>query len=412
MTETMQLVERHIIRRDDSRFGVLDQACFHAKNIYNAATYELRQTLFATGKRLVYVEQEKHFKQKDLRPDQRLPLKVVQQVLKNVHNDWNSFEAARSEYQANPDKFTGKPCLPGYKAKANGRCVLIFTEQAISKAALRKEVVVLSGLNVAIKTKRRQINQVRVVPRSSHYQVEIVYTTPIQAAELDYSLFAGVDVGVNVLAALAANKPGFVPFLINGSPLKALNQYYNKCNAERHSQLPEGVSSSRRIQALTFARNRRMDNVMHLTSRFIIQVLLREGIGNLVIGKNVGWKQDINLGKATNQKFVNIPHARLIDMLTYKAHRVGIRVTCTEESYSSKCSFLDLEPLCHHDVYVGKREKRGLFRARDGRTIQADLNGAYNIIRKVAPAAFIAVSEVICHGPKLNPRDLEMHLKT
>ena len=262
MTETLQLVERHIIRRDDSRFAVFDQACFHAKNIYNAATYVLRQTLFATGKRLVYIEQEKHFKHKDLLPDQVLPLKVVQQVLKNVHNDWNSFEAARSEYEVNPDKFTGKPRLPGYKVK--GRSVLTFTERGISKTALRKGEVLLSGLNVAIKTKRRQIDQVRVVPCSSHYQVEIVYTAPIQAVEPDYSLFAGVDIGVNVLAALASNKPGFVPFLINGSPLQALNQYYNKCIAALQSQLPEGMYSSRRIQALTFARNRRIDSLMHL----------------------------------------------------------------------------------------------------------------------------------------------------
>jgi putative transposase len=110
----MQLVEQHIIRREDKRFGVLDRACFHAKNIYNAANYELRQTLFAEGRRIRYAEQEKHFKKHDLLPDQDLPMKVVQQVLMGVHHDWDSFIFSRTEYQASPDKFLGRPCLPHY----------------------------------------------------------------------------------------------------------------------------------------------------------------------------------------------------------------------------------------------------------------------------------------------------------
>src|SRR5438270_9767659 len=120
----MQLVEQHLIRRDDARFAVLDEACFHAKNIYNAANYELRQTLFVGKGRLTYTEQEKHFKQKDLLPDQVLPMKVVQQVLKGLHQDWDSFTAARAEYEAHPDKFTGRPRLPHYKDKTAGRSVL------------------------------------------------------------------------------------------------------------------------------------------------------------------------------------------------------------------------------------------------------------------------------------------------
>ena len=411
MTDTLQLVEQHIIRRDDKRFATLDEACFHAKNIYNAANYELRQTLFAEHRRLTYTEQEKHFKPKDLLPDQALPMKVVQQVLKGLHHDWDSFAAARVEFEASPEKFEACPRLPGYKDKVKGRATITFTDQAFSRAALRTGEIVLSGLNVCVKTRQRQVDQVRVVPHSSHYTVEVVYTKSVEEVVLDETLYAGVDVGVDVLAALTSNKPGFEPILVNGSPLKALNQFYNKRNADLHSQLPEGGRTSRRVQALTFARNRRIDSLLHLSSAYIVAVLVRAGIGTLVIGKNDGWKQAVDLGKRGNQNVVNIPHARFIDRLTYKARLVGIQVVLTEESYTSQCSALDDEPIGKHDTYLGKRVERGLFRASDGRTIQADLNGSYNIIRKVAPSAFDTRLPVARHGRRLNPKDMQKHLQ-
>jgi putative transposase len=135
---------------------------------------------------------------------------------------------------------------------------------------------------------------------------------------------------------------------------------------------------------------------MHTVSKRIVDLLVKEGIGVLVIGKNDGWKQEANMGKRTNQNFVQIPHARFIAMLTYKAELVGVTVKITEESYTSKASLLDLDPLPVHDSnngnekhqFSGKRIKRGLYRASDGRKINADCNGSGNIIRKVAPDAF------------------------
>lgn len=411
MTNPQQLVEQHIIRHEDKRFAVLDEACFHAKNVYNAANYELRQRLFTEHRRMTYTQQEKHFKQKDLLPDQALPMKVVQHVLKGLHRDWDSYAAAYAAYQTHPEKFKARPRLPRYKDKIKGRSTIIFTDQAISRVALQKGEIVLSGLNVCIKTRQRHIDQVRVVPHSSHYTVEVVYTQPVEEVVRDNSLYAGVDVGVDVLAALTSNKPGFEPILVNGSPLKALNQFYNKCKADMQSQLSEGTRTSHKLQALTFARNRRIDSLLHLSSAYIVAALVREGIGTLVIGKNDGWKQDVEMGKRGNQNFVNIPHARFIDMLTYKAQKVGIKVVLTEESYTSKCSFLDGESIGKHDTYLGRRIERGLFRASDRRTIQADLNGSYNIIRKVVPSAFDKMPTVAMHGRRLNPKDMQKHLQ-
>jgi putative transposase len=149
------------------------------------------------------------------------------------------------------------------------------------------------------------------------------------------------------------------------------------------------------MERMTNKRNRRIDHYMHTASKRIIDLLVKEGIGMLCIGKNDAWKQEAHLGKRTNQNFVQIPHARFIAMLTYKAELVGITVKVTEESYTSKASLLDLDPLpvrkngddTKH-TFSGKRVKRGLYRASDGRSINADINGAGNIIRKVAPDAF------------------------
>ena len=142
------------------------------------------------------------------------------------------------------------------------------------------------------------------------------------------------------------------------------------------------------MECVTTKRTRQIMHYLHTHSKRIIDLLVREGIGTLVIGKNDGWKQQIQLGRRNNQNFVQVPHARFIDMLTYKAELVGIVVMRTNESHTSKCSFFDDEPIRHHDTYAGRRIKRGLFRTATGRLINADVNGAYNILRKAIPNAF------------------------
>jgi putative transposase len=238
------------------------------------------------------------------------------------------------------------------------------------------------------------IQQVRVVPRHGNYVVEVVYErAPVQAA-VDPALYAGVDIGIDNLAVLASDKPGFVPRVVNGRPVKSINQFCNKRRAELQSYL-EQARTSHRLERLTTRRTRRIDHELHTASRRIIDLLVAEGIGTLVVGKNPLWKQKVRMGRRTNQTFVNIPHARFIAMLTYKAELVGIRVIVIEESYTSKASFLDCDPLPNYDaqrqelpVFSGRRVKRGLYWAADGTPISADVNGAYNVIRRAAPEAF------------------------
>jgi putative transposase len=234
--------------------------------------------------------------------------------------------------------------------------------------------------------------------------VEVVYELEVpENANLEKNLVARIDIGVNNLAALTSNKIGFQPKLVNGRPLKAINQYYNKKKAGIQSNLARMDRKktspntddkqgkrflSREIRRMGVQRERRMENYLHTASSRIIKLLVKEKIGVLVIGHNKDWKQEANLGDQGNQNFVSIPFNKFIAQLTYKAQFHGIQVIQTEEAYTSKCSFLDEEELRKHPEYLGRRVKRGLFRASAGRKINADLNSSYNIIQKVFPNAF------------------------
>jgi putative transposase len=386
----MQLVERHIIKRNDPRFASIDAAAFASKNLYNAANYLIRQSFIHEDAYLNYYEMQRRMK--DREAYQALPAKVAQQVLMALDHNWQSFFAALEAWRKDPSKFLGRPKAPRYKDKRRGRNLLVYTIQALSVPALRQGLIAPSMLGITVHTKQQTVQQVRIIPRAGFYVVEVIYERePIQAA-VDPTLRAGVDIGLNNLATLTSDKPGFVPRVVNGRPVKSINQFYNKRRAELQCQLGE-AHTSRRLERITTKRTQRIDHCLHTVSRRIIDLLVEEGIGTLCIGQNPRWKQGVNLGKRTNQNCVSVPHARFIEMLTYKAALVGIQVMVTEESYTSQASFLDADPLpvygsAQAPAFSGRRVKRGLYRAADGQHINADVNGAYNIIRKVAPEAF------------------------
>jgi putative transposase len=381
----MQLVEQHVIKRTDSRYQAIDQAAFASKNLYNAANYIIRQSFIHECVYLRY--EEMHVRMKSHEAYQSLPRKVSQQVLRLLHKNWISFFKAIKAWKADPSPFLGRPALPKYKDKQQGRNILVYTIQAIGKHGLKRGIIHPSSLPIEIQTKQTNVDQVRIIPRSGFYVIEVVYEQEGTQADVDPTLNAGIDIGINNLATLTSNKVGFVPRIVKWRPIKSINQYYNKRKAELQSILKD-TRFTARMERITNTRTRRIDHYLHTASRRIIDLLVTEGIGTLVIGKNPNWKQEVNIGKRNNQHFVCIPHARFIEMLTYKAQLVGIAVFITEESYTSKCSFLDMEPIGKHEQYLGKRVKRGLFRACSGQHINADVNGSYNIVRKVVPDAF------------------------
>ncbi|MDJ0716163.1 MAG: transposase [Prochloraceae cyanobacterium] len=405
----MKLVERHIIKKGHQFFDECDSLCFASKNLYNLANYNIRQGFIYTKTYSNYnllaraLKQTKEYK--------ALPAKVAQQVLIVLERNWSTFFAALAEWKKSPEKFTGRPKLPKYKDKQKGRNILVYTKQAISKLWLKKGVIAPSKAHIKIPTKiaPESIKEVRIVPNTDCYIVEVIYEqiNSISQSENDKNI-ASIDLGLNNLIALTSNQPGFQPILINGRPLKSINQFYNKKKASLQEKLPRFNYNSKRILRLTRRRNQKINNYLHHASNQIVNILRNHSIGTLVIGQNKQQKQSINIGKTNNQNFVNISHSKLIAQLTYKCDKVGIKVILTEESYTSASSFLDSDPIPVYGddeakliKFSGKRVKRGLYRSSSGKSINADVNAAYNILRKVFPKAFADGIESCVVQPRL-----------
>ncbi len=406
----MRLVEQHVIKRGDPRYKRIDAAAFASKNLWNLANYYVRQSFIFEHR---YLDNTAVYHLvKSSEAYHALPAKVSNQVLIQLHTAWLNFFKSMQRWREHPEQFKGRPNIPGYQPKATGRNLLVYEKGAIWKWELDQGVIALSGLGALVQTaqSRQTVDQVRLVPKADHYVVEVVYQCWVTSAALDPDLFVAVDLGVNVLAALTSNKPDFVPRLVNGRPLKAINQLYNKQRAFQQRRLAKAQRfTSRRLDRITTKRNRRIMHELHAASRRIIDLLVEEGIGTLIIGKNPLWKQEVEMGKKRNQEFVQIPHARLIEQLTYKAELVGIRVLLTEESYTSQASFLDRDLLPVYDParseaprFSGRRDGRWYY-ASGKRIIHADVNGSYNIGRKVVPTAFVGPGIA---APAVRPRRL------
>jgi putative transposase len=398
----MRLVERHVIDKSHQFYKECDELAWHSKNLYNYCNYLIRQLFIKEG---IYLDNCKIYPLVKFHEAYKaLPAKVSNQVLIGLHRNWKSFFEAIKEWKKDPNKFLGRPKLPKYKDKTKGRFCLVYEKGAISKPVLRKGIVKLSKTLIEFPTKCENVQQVRIIPRYGQYVIEVVYE--VQPTSLDFKkdTIAGIDIGVNNLAAVSSNLEGVKPLLINGRPLKALNQYYNKEKARLQSLLRGKAQTSKRIQQLSAKRANQVDTYLHQASRLVINHLIQNRIQTLVIGKNELWKQEVNMGKRNNQEFVLIPHARFIEMIQYKAELVGIKLVLTEESYTSKASFLDQDEIPTYGriqekpKFSGRRICRGLYKSAKG-TLNADVNGSLNMIRKVFPTVFAQGIEGVAVRP-------------
>lgn len=368
----MKLVERHIIKKLDSRYQELDKLCFLSKNLYNAGLYAVRQHYIKHKEYLSYVKIVKNFASADNVDYRSLPSKISQQTLKFVDQSFRSFFRGLSNNISSVR-------LPKYLDK-NSRFIVVYTDQAVSKKWLNKGLIKLSQTDVIIKTNQTKVNQVRLVPKGNHIVIEVVYEKDEENLKENNLRYCSLDMGLNNLATLGSNV--IKPVIINGRPLKSINQYYNKRLASLKSKLSNGKKTSNKIKSLTFKRNNKVKDYLHKSSRIVVNHLVSNNINTLVIGKNDGWKQDISIGKRNNQNFVQVPHSQFVKMLKYKCELEGINVILIEESYTSKCSFIDNESIEKHEKYQGKRIRRGMFKTSKNRLINADLNGALNILKK------------------------------
>lgn len=357
--------------------------CHLSKNLYNAANYEMRQS-FITGDRKSGYQISKEFA-KDNQTDYRaLPAQCSQQIINLLEKNWKSFFKSIKDWKKNPNRYRGRPKLPRYKKK-DGYNVLIITSQQIGNKLTQNGYLKLpKEIDLKIKTRIQleHIKQVRIVPEATCFKCEIVYEKEIVKNEnLKIENKISIDLGVNNLATMLINDEAFSSCIINGRPLKSINQFYNKKLAKLHSFAEN--KSSKRIKDFTRRRNNKVKDFIHKASRWIISFCEQRHIGHLIIGKNDGWKQKSKMSKKINQHFIGIPFEMLINQLIYKAEDVGITVELTEESYTSKIDHLACESFGRKEKYLGKRIHRGLFQSSTGKVINADVNGAIGIMRKV-----------------------------
>ncbi|MFQ5820155.1 MAG: RNA-guided endonuclease InsQ/TnpB family protein [Candidatus Heimdallarchaeota archaeon] len=364
--------------------------CHLSKNLYNQANYLIKQVLAKKEKEECrWLRYQTLYHLLKTSPNYRaLPAQSAQQTLKFIDRNWKSFFEAIKEWKKDPEKFKAKPEPPKFKPK-NGEYILVFTNQQIRMQRNHLKFPQKVGLEVKTRLpKDTNLREVRIIPKGVGYVLEIVYEKEIPPEAGNYRRVVGIDLGVHNLVTMV-NNFGEQPIVIKGGVAKSINQYYNKQRAWlQRIYERQGIKMGTKLKKLTAKRDRKLHNHFHKVSRFIVDWCVQHDVGMLVIGYNTEWKQHANMGRKTNQNFVQLPFSKLIQQIEYKAEEKGIHVLLQEESHTSKCSFLDQEPIDHQEAYMGKRKSRGLFKSANGILINADVNGAYNIIRKAIPKAF------------------------
>ena len=366
-----------------------------SNNLYNQANYMIKEHYKSTGKYLSYFDVELKCKTQEEQFNNYRKLQkaqCAQQILKILDQNWRSFFKSIKDYKRNPSKYKGCPKPPRYKEKSAYNS-LIFTNQSCQ---IKNSKIHLWKGCKPIKIPQKeydfsQFQQVRLIPKKRYIKVEIIYNKECVNSDLDASKSMGIDLGLdNLVTCVLEDKT----FIVSGKILKSINRLYNKTKAKLKSQ-KEGEGKRRKwlntdkLQKLEEKRLDFIKDYLHKTSRGIVNFCLSNKVSKIVIGHNKQWKDSIAIGKQNNQNFVNIPHSQLISYLKYKCELVGIILVECEESYTSKCDALAFEAIKKQDVYLGKRVKRGLFQSSIGKLINADVNGALNILRKVISDSFV-----------------------
>ena len=423
-----------------------EEQCEAAKNLKNATIFRGRQLLFAYNKNyqnlkdhqvevieefnnytsdkygkistdhyLPYATEFEYLYKESNNPDYFNPVLTSQArtlIVKQALQDFSSFFKSTKKYYQDSTNYTGKPKFPNY-IKSNtttiefsnqdctiyqlkGITYLKFPHMSKNKNAIAKPrkngYLRLGKLNIS------KLIHVEIKPYYDTFKISIVYEIDKSDSQLDKARLLGFDTGLNNFLT-SSNNCGLTPFIINGKDMKSYNQHYNEVLARLRSRLPKNQYTSKQIQFLSRQRDCYFTDKFYKIINYIINYCKTNNIGTIVIGHNKLQKQDYNKGKIQNQHFCFIPHARFIKMLKLACESRNIQFIETEESYTSKSSFLDMDELPTYGkenknvTFSGKRKYRGLYVSKNGILINADVNGASNIIRKVFPNAFDAVKD-------------------
>lgn len=397
----MNLTETHQIKPNHKLYAVCDKLCFQSKNLYNAALFEFRQSYFdKESNTLTWQNINRIFNHSNQFDYRELPSKVSNAVLKKLGNNISSFWSLvkKSDYNK-------KVRLPKYLHKTNGRFIVEFNKQTFSNKRDDDHNLIIckSSLDLRIPTKIENPQQVRIVPKVGCYVIEVVYEIKENKLKENQRV-ASIDLGLNNLATAVTND-GDDPILISGKKIKSINQYYNKMTSKQKSLLPKNIFTSKSLDRLWLKRNNKLSYEIHKVTKFLANYFDERDVSKVIVGRNIGWKNGIDLGKRNNQNFVNIPYTKFINQLTYKCQLLGITVITREESYTSKASFLDYDEIPNYKdesirKFSGERIKRGLYRSKT-RKINADVNGAYNIMVKENPDYIVTDREQLGFNPVL-----------
>lgn len=423
-------VQKIKVKSNVEYFDYLKYLTKVSKNLYNCALFLQRQAYFH-GQYISYNELDnlckiettgitKHYK--------KLPAQVAQQTLRKLDKNWKSYFESKKEYVKNPNKFKGFPKPPKYLDK-DGSYELNFTEQYLrwdenSKEIVLKHLGFFSEIRIKPKFEKMQglqkIDQLKIQNKGNYILISIIYDRFVEDTKLNGTRSIGIDIGIDNLLTISGDID--TPIIVNGKGLKSINQFYNKTSSQLKSELQTKNKKywSKRLQNLTDKRNFKIENSLHKTSKWLVNFCLENAISNIVIGKTNGWKDKSKLSKQVNQNFIQIPFARLIQMIQYKAEEKGLNVFLQEESYTSKSSFLDNDKIptykklkkqkdgTYKEVeepkykFSGKRIKRGLYKRNCNQVINADVNGSLNILRK-SKVSDESCEKIISRGFVSNP---------
>ena len=381
----MRLVYKFYIQHTEQ----LDNLFRISNNLYNQALYHFRQRLDADGTWLWYNDMYKLMKQA-LNLEGQCNYKLLksqcsQQILRVLDKNMKAYCKSIKDWKTHKDKYKAMPQMPHYRKRGG-----MFNLYYINQSCTIKEGVIRLAKDLSVQIPQwekcggsiKSFCQVRLISDNRNIKVEIIYNKEIKKVDIDKTKYAAIDLGLDNLATMVTAEDCTI---WSGKYLKSYNNHFNKTLSRLQSiKDMQGMKrTTRRINLMYDKRDRYIEDAFHKVSRQIVDTLVRKKIGTLVVGYNAGWKQNADMGKRNNQKFVQMPFARLAGYLRYKCEMIGIEFVEHEESYTSKCDALALEPIGKHEEYLGRRVKRGLFRSSTGKVINADQNGALNILRKV-----------------------------
>lgn len=413
----MRQVERHWIKEGHALYPTCDDLTFKAKNLYNAGLYQIRQSIFERNK---FQEEEKpsvlswtelvsRFRKERQSDMLALPSKVSTNILKILGSSISSYYQLLKRYHDKSNlSVTSKPKLPRYLHKTEGRYVVEFTSQTISKKrGLNGELILCpKEFNLVIPTKVKTPKCVRIVPKLKAFVIEVVYEVDVSPLKQTGN-YAAIDLGIDNLASITFSN-GVNPLLVKGTKIKSINQGYNRLIAKAASKLSTDQKTSQGIHRLWKNRELKLQSEFHKVTSFLSLYFDEMAIEKVFVGKNQGWKQEVSLGKKTNQTFTQIPFTTFISQLTYKCLARGIEIVEQEESYTSKASFIDQDEIPIYGesdkkpAFSGNRVSRGLYRTKNGFLLNADVNGSYNIL----------VKGLLTLGKHLNREKVSFHTRS